>query len=88
VILHDISNSFAVNYIKELVAKGIANGYDDDTFRPENPSSRIEYLKMVLRSFNIDYSSANTSGVPFLDVNKNSWEAKVIAKALELNIIN
>jgi len=84
----DIQKSFAKDYIKKLIVSWIANGYNDETFRPETPSSRIEYLKMVLRSFDIDYSSADTSGLPFLDVNKNSWEAKVIAKALELKIIN
>jgi hypothetical protein len=37
---------------------------------------------------NINYSNTDTSKLTFLDVKKDSWEAKVIAKALELKIID
>ncbi len=87
-ILNDIKDSFAKSYIEKLIAKWIAKWYADNTFRPQNPSSRAEYLKMVLRAMNIDYSNANTASLSFSDINKNSWEAKVVAKALELKIID
>jgi len=42
---------------------------------------------MVLGSLNIDYSSSDTSSLTFNDVSKTSWNAKVIAKAVELKIV-
>jgi len=88
IIIKDIKNSFAKSYIDRLVRWWIANWYNDNTFRPEDPSTRVEYIKMVLRSMNINYSNTDTSKLTFLDVKKDSWEAKVIAKALELKIID
>jgi len=43
---------------------------------------------MVLRAMNIDYSLADTSKLTFSDVDKNSWVAKVVAKAAELKLID
>ncbi len=88
IIIKDINKSFAKNYIEKIIKMWIANWYDDNTFRPDQPSSRVEYLKMVLKSMNIDYSDSETSKLPFIDVKRDSWEAKVISKALEFKIID
>lgn len=88
VVLSDINTSFAKAYIEKLAALGIINGYEDGTFRPQNSASRAEYLKIVLRTFNIDYSDVDTSKLTFADVDKNSWIAKVVVKAAELNMID
>ena len=44
----DIADSFAKDYITALYGSGIVHGYDDGTFRPDTPVSRIEFLKMVM----------------------------------------
>lgn len=88
VVLSDINTSFAKAYIEKLAALGIINGYEDGTFKPENKASRAEYLKIVLRAMNIDYSDVDTSKLTFADVDKNSWIAKVVVKAAELNMID
>lgn len=36
----------------------------------------------------IDYSNADTSKLTFVDVDANSWIAKVVVKAVELNMID
>lgn len=88
IVLKDIRDSFARDYIIKLILLWIANWYPDKTFRPDQAITRAEFLKIILRSMEIDYSSVSTSSLPFSDVNKSSWEAKVIARALELNIID
>lgn len=88
VVLSDISNSFAKAYIEKLAAAWIVSWYEDGSFKPEKTASRAEYLKIVLRSFNIDYSNADTSKLTFSDVPKNSWMAKVVVKAAELKMID
>lgn len=87
-VFSDISNSFALKYIASLTALGVVNGYEDGTFRPENNASRAEYLKMVLKAMKVDYSNADTSALTFKDVEKDSWIAKVVVKAVELKMIS
>ncbi|MBW7954534.1 S-layer homology domain-containing protein [Candidatus Gracilibacteria bacterium] len=85
----DIRDSIFKDYIAKLGKNSIFEGYyDTKLFKPKNTISRAEYLKIILRAFCIDYDDVDTSKIPFKDVDKNSWEAKVIAKALELNAIN
>lgn len=86
--LSDISTSFAKAYIERLVSAGIVNGYADGSFKPENKATRAEYLKMVLKAMGEDYSTVDTSTSAFTDVDKTSWQAKVIKKAAMLGIIS
>ena len=88
VVLSDIKQSFAKAYIEKLAAAGIVAGYADGSFKPEKSASRAEYLKIVLRAMNIDYSNVDTSKLTFKDVEKDSWIAKVVIKAAELNMID
>jgi hypothetical protein len=41
------SSHWAYQYILTLKAKGIINGYPDNTFKPENPLSRGEAIKLI-----------------------------------------
>lgn len=84
----DINSTFAKEYIVKLAGANIINGYEDGTFKPERDASRAEYLKIVLRGMGIDYSDADTSKLTFADVDANSWIAKVVVKATELNMID
>jgi len=86
----DDDATFATKYITTLQELGIINGRDGNgqLFMPESNTTRTEFLKMTLRLFCKDYSSTNTSGLPFVDVNKLDWKAKVIAKALSENLIS
>ncbi len=85
----DIESSFAKNYIQALWSAGIIHGYyNTSLFQPNHTISRAEYLKVLLRAFCIDYQDMVTYDISFEDVDKNAWEAKVIAKALKLWVID
>ncbi|MDD4530315.1 MAG: S-layer homology domain-containing protein [Candidatus Gracilibacteria bacterium] len=87
VTFNDINNSFATNYIKALVKLNVISGYSDGTFRPENSATRAEFLKMVLKSFNIGVDENATTD--FTDIPADgAWMIKYIAKAKELGIIS
>jgi hypothetical protein len=88
VYFKDIKNNFAKQYIEKLASKWIVTWYKDNTFNPQQPITRAEYLKIVLRANNIDYSKVDTKILYFTDVDKNSWQAKVVTKATELWIIS
>jgi hypothetical protein len=68
----DISNTFAKSYIEKLVSLWVVNWYSDNTFKPEQSISRAEYLKIVLKANNIDYSTVDTSTCNFTDIDKTS----------------
>lgn len=43
----DISGHWAAREIKEAVAEGWVNGYENHTFQPENKVTRAEFVKMI-----------------------------------------
>ncbi len=48
VSLTDIEGHWAESYITELVDKGVINGYEDGTFRPQGVIKKAEFLKLIM----------------------------------------
>gem|GEM_PF-2906153 len=70
-------------YKQELLkfkAIGIVDGYEDGSFQPLKEISRTEFLKVVLISHCYYYRDMDTTTLSYGDVDKLSWQAKVIAK--------
>ncbi len=44
------SNHWAFKYIDELSEKGVINGYEDGTFKPNGTVTRGEFIKLVVSS--------------------------------------
>ncbi|WP_400195231.1 amidase family protein [Lysinibacillus telephonicus] len=73
--------------IEYLTDKGIIQGYADGTFKPNNPITRLQAIKMILREKGIkDFSNVTNPG--FIDVKPGDNGYEEIAKAVELGIIN
>jgi predicted ribosomally synthesized peptide with SipW-like signal peptide len=81
----DISDSFARAYIERLVASGAVSGASD-TYRPEAPATRAEFLKIALVGLGIVIGTGSTSA-NFSDV-KEAWMVPYVEKAFELGIIS
>lgn len=45
----DISNSWAKTYINVAAESGLINGYEDGTFRPDQPITRAETVTIINR---------------------------------------
>jgi hypothetical protein len=83
---NDISESFAREYIEELVSLGIVGWYDDGGFHPESPITRAEWLKMILWAFDIPLESGVTT--TFTDIpSETAWIIPYINTAKKLGII-
>lgn len=67
---------------------GIVDWYADASFQPQKEISRTEFLKVVLISHCYEYRSMDTSNLQFNDIDTSSWQARVIAKSIELGIAN
>jgi|GEM_PF-6910221 len=73
----DLENHWAKPNIETLHAKGIMNGDDQGTFRPDDPITRAELAILLNRAFGF----SNDAGKIFVDVKPSDWFAKGISIA-------
>ncbi|MDF1618293.1 alpha/beta fold hydrolase [Petrocella sp. FN5] len=74
----DIENHWAGNTIKEWMEKGLASGYGDGSFKPDNSITRAEFMNLVNNAFG--YSAE--AEIQFSDVTEGIWYYNVIQKAV------
>ncbi|HZK71746.1 MAG TPA: S-layer homology domain-containing protein, partial [Clostridia bacterium] len=79
----DISGHWAQVSIQPLVDKGIINGYEDGTFRPNNPITRAEFCKIITSALIYDGVIADyvTTTGTFTDVPDNIWYSQYVETA-------
>lgn len=68
-IFTDINNHWGKDAIEKLAKKGIINGYEDKSFKPDDTISRAELAKILANAFKI----TSAGGVTFGDVNSGDW---------------
>lgn len=84
--LSDISiNDVNYAYIMDLFSKWYIVWYSDGTFKPNNPITKTEFLKMLFLIKWVALSNDNTNY--FIDVASNSWQKKYVNTAVELKIV-
>ncbi|KKM11474.1 hypothetical protein SY88_08655 [Clostridiales bacterium PH28_bin88] len=99
VVLTDIQNHWAREYIGKLVGYGILSGYPDHTFRPNDPVTRAEFVKMAVMAelTNPDDLDSNIKTedlpyympVPFSDTGSHwSYKQGYLQQALDWGFIN
>ena len=75
----DVSTHWAYATIKSMYAKGIVNGYDDGTFKPNNTVTRAEFVKMLTGA--ITLATTDTSSISFTDVADSDWYSECVKLA-------
>ena len=78
-----ISSNWFNNAVSTLTNAGIVKGYEDGTFRPNEPITRAEFAALVARFS----EAAEQMTTDFVDVNKDHWAFAEIAKAESLGWI-
>jgi hypothetical protein len=75
----DIENHWAKEYILKLKEKGIVGGYEDGTYKPDNPLTRAELVKLLVCAFgwNTEYNGG------FTDVSVEDWFSGYVGAAKE-----
>ena len=71
--------------VSSLANMGAISGYEDGTFRPNEPISRAELAAMAVRFY--DAFEAEYEEGTFLDVDGDEWYADAIAAAEKLGIL-
>ncbi len=85
--LQDIFNLRQKWLIKRLEKAWVIDGTKENLFEWNREVSRVEFLKIVLRSHCIEYRQEDTSALNFIDLDNSTWQAKVINKSLDLWIV-
>ncbi|MCH5186379.1 MAG: S-layer homology domain-containing protein [Oscillospiraceae bacterium] len=83
--LKDIQNHWAISSINKAVNKGIIQGYEDLTFRPDNGITRAEACAIISKING--YNGEDTINV-FSDVANNSWYKNYIGYCRQRNFIS
>ncbi|MCX6735123.1 MAG: S-layer homology domain-containing protein [Candidatus Peregrinibacteria bacterium] len=76
--------------VKELSARGVINGYGDNSFKPNNQITRAEFLTMVLRAFegnNFDYNYGESTS-KFKDVKDSDWFANAVTQGTNDGLVS
>ena len=71
-------HAWAVPAIEYMMSKGIVNGYEDDTFRPDRTVTRAEFIKML----NVTFGLTATAAIPYTDVPADQWYAPYVKQAV------
>ena len=77
--------SWASDYIYELSAAGILNGFTDGTYDADGTLTRAQAAKIIAEALGLE-SDATTSS--FTDVSDGHWALKYIEACVEAGIIN
>ncbi len=83
----DIDEHWAKENILLLSSLGILNGYEDNTFRPNESITRAEFISLVQRCSGLQLEGYKYQGL-FNDVSKSSWYGTTMEKAFLLGFID
>lgn len=77
--------SKAINWLQ---ANGVIKGYEDGTFKPDQPVNRAEFLKMLYWTKGIGEPVVVKPTYPFADVKGGEWYANYVEDAYVYGVIN
>ncbi len=82
---HDLESvAWAVTHINKLTDIGVLSGDGTGVFRPNDPVTRAEFVKMIVTAFSVPMRDVKTS---FSDVPEDAWFAPYIAAAADCGIV-
>lgn len=76
-------NKEEMNVLEKFIAAGAVDGYPDGTFRPENPITRAEFVKILEKLFNLGIEDGNTN----LSDISGHWAEKSIVSMVQKGFI-
>ena len=85
VAFSDVSkNHWAKDFIAELAALEIIEGFPDGTFRPEEQVNRAQFAAMINQAFE---KVKVRKAIKFTDVSNRYWASNAISKAYEMGFL-
>lgn len=75
----------AATWAKE---NSVFEGYADNTFREDQPISRVEALKSILQAFDFAITNSDGTNLGFNDVEKYGWYMKYVKTGKKYGVVN
>lgn len=82
--LQDVLFNASLNYLK---SKDIMKGYEDGSFKPENPINRAEFMKILTASL-VEGEVFDKKVACFKDIKPEEWYAKFVCYGKENNWVS
>ncbi len=82
----DVSTDWYAKYVCYAKEEGWVSGYPDGTFKPADAVNKVEALKMLLLSQDVELSEELTVDL-YADVEANDWFAAYVETANDLGIL-
>lgn len=82
-VFYDIGNHWAKSQIELAQKKGIVNGFEDGTFKPDKPVTRAEFAKMLADILGLQVGEKAN----FEDVSNDAWYSPYIAATSKAGIV-
>ena len=83
-IFTDMTDHWAQIYASSLAKRGIINGYEDGTFKPDRAVTRAELSKIIAGAFNVSAASSAS----FTDVSPDDWFAPYVNAMAQAGVVN
>lgn len=80
----DIEDHWSKDYVKSMVAKHVIDGFEDNTYRPEDRVTRAQFAKLLVEVLELDTIAYKDD---FKDVGSDHWAKDYIATAKQQGII-
>lgn len=76
---NDIRGHWAEENVIKYVEKGMVRGYEDGSFKPDNPISRAEFVTIINNHLNL----TDVAEIEFTDISEKAWYKTELQKAVE-----
>ena len=83
--VNDIANHWAKDNIQKFIDAGVINGYEDNTFKPDNNMTRAEFATILSKL--LDDPNVPTEH-RYSDVPENAWFFDAVQKLCTLQIVS
>jgi len=86
-----VSDAWYIPYIMAATEAGIVEGYSDGTFKPESTVNKVEMLKIILETADVDLSGVDISQEIFTDVpvdESTEWYRPYVYFAYENGLVD
>jgi parallel beta-helix repeat (two copies) len=81
----DIEDHWAEGAIEYIADQKIVSGFPDGTFRPDNQTTRAEFISMVVRMIGLDTTNTTSN---FSDVKSSDWYAGTVTAGVKAGLIS
>lgn len=78
---------WAGNAVMALLGTGVVSRSTDKYFRPADPVTRAEFVKMLVLQFSVPMEDAETETQIFIDIPAGDWSERYIAAAYRSGIV-